>query len=72
MVNFDLFENKIPYIIMREYGIDSNLFTEIVHDTKEYIKGNCQDASYITKYEKLGNDTNFFFKKTIYRVKKNG
>lgn len=68
----DLFENKIPYIIMREYGIESNLFSEIVHDTKEYIKGNCQNTSYLTKYEKLGNDTNFFFKKTIYRVKKNG
>ena len=57
---------------MREYGIESSLFSEIVHDTKEYIKGNCQNTSYLTKYEKLGNDTNFFFKKTIYRVKKNG
>lgn len=68
----DLFEHNIQYIIMREYGIDSDLFTEIVHDTKEYINGNCQNQTYLTKYEKLGNDTNFFFKKTIYRVKKNG
>ncbi len=68
----DLFEAKIPYIIMREYGITSELFREIIIDTKEYIKGNCQDKDYLTKYQKLGDDTNFFFKKTIYRVKKNG
>lgn len=68
----DLFDKKVPYIIMREYGIDSSLFKDIVKDTKEYIKGNCRDTAYLLKYQILGNDTNFFFKKTIYRVKKNG
>lgn len=68
----DLFEKKVPYIIMREHGIDTDLFKEIIKDTKDYIKGNCQDTNYLLKYQKLGDDTNFFFKKTIYRVKKNG
>ena len=68
----DLFISTVPYIIMRETGIERNLFTELVEDTKEYIKGNCQNNDYIIKYQKLGDNTNFFFKKTIYRVKKNG
>ena len=68
----DLFNANVPYIIMRETGIERNLFTELVEDTKEYIKGNCQNNDYIIKYQKLGDNTNFFFKKTIYRVKKNG
>ena len=68
----DLFNANVPYIIMRENGIERDLFTELVEDTKEYIKGNCQNNDYIIKYQKLGDNTNFFFKKTIYRVKKNG
>lgn len=68
----DLYQNDIKYIIMREYGIEKQLFNEIINDTQKYIKGNCQDNTYLSKYEKLGNDTNFFFKRTIYRVKKNG
>ena len=50
-----------------EYGIDS--FDELVKDTVNYIKGECKDQSYIEKYKKLGDSTNFFFKKTIYKVK---
>lgn len=66
----DLYENKVPYIIMREYGIDSELFKELTNDTKEYIKGNCEDTNYLLKYQKLlGDNTNFFFKKTIYQVR---
>ena len=47
------------------------LKTEIKSDTKKYIEGNCQDEEYVEKYKNLGDFTNFFFKKTIYRVKKN-
>ncbi len=68
----DLFEANTPYIILKEFGIDSNEFYELVKDTKEYIEGNCQNEQYIEKYKKLGDFTNFFFKKTIYKVKKNG
>lgn len=67
-----LYQANIPYIIMKEYGIESNLFTELLNDTKNYIEGNCQDKNYVEKYQKLGDNTNFFFKKTIYQVKKNG
>lgn len=66
----DLYDNGCYYIIMREYGIDN--FRELVNDTMEYIKDSCSDLSYVLKYKKLGDSTNFFFKKTIYRVKKNG
>jgi len=66
----ELYENNTEYIIMREKGIPD--FEELLIDTKKYIEGNCQDNEYIEKYKKLGNNTNFFFKKTIYKVKKNG
>ena len=57
---------------MRGYGIEEDLFLEILTDTRNYIKDSCTDSNYVTKYEKLGTNTNFFFKKTIYQVKKNG
>ena len=44
--------------------------TSSVADTTKYIKDNCMDTSYVSKYKKLGDSTNFFFKKTIYKVKK--
>ena len=64
----ELFNNNCEYIIMREFGIDS--FEELITDTKNYINGNCIDDNYVFKYKKLGDSTNFFFKKTIYKVKK--
>ena len=66
----DLFEAGIPYIIMREFGIEE--FDELVKDTKEYLSNCCQGNEYVMKYKKLGDCTNFFFQKTIYKVKKNG
>ena len=66
----DLFEAGIPYIIMREFGIEE--FDELVKDTKEYLLNCCQGNEYVMKYKKLGDCTNFFFQKTIYKVKKNG
>lgn len=68
----DLYNAGLKYIIMRGYGIEEELFNEILIDTKNYLKTSCQDTSYIEKYQKLGTNTNFFFKKTIYQVKKNG
>ena len=63
----ELYEANCPYIIYREYGIDD--FQNLVQDTINYLKGECKDASFIEKYKKLGDSTNFFFKKTIYKVK---
>jgi len=64
----ELFNNNCEYIIFREYGIDN--FEELINDTKKYIEDKCIDDSYVEKYKKLGDSTNFFFKKTIYKVKK--
>lgn len=67
-----LFDNKVDYIIYREFGIDKDLFFELVNDTISYIDNGCSDLDFVNKYNVLGDSTNFFFKKTIYRVKKNG
>ena len=64
----ELFNNNCEYIIFREYGVDN--FEELITDTKKYIEDKCIDDSYVEKYKKLGDSTNFFFKKTIYKVKK--
>ena len=64
----ELYDNKCDYIIMREYGIDG--FEELIKDTMKYIKNGCNDKDYVNKYTKLGDNTNFFYKKTIYKVKK--
>ena len=67
----DLYDCGCEYIIFREFGLE-DIFDELIVDTKSYISGGCSDTSYIEKYKKLGDSTNFFFKETIYRVKKNG
>ena len=66
----DLYDAGCKYIIMRENGVP--LFDELLKDTKDYISNNCNDTNYVEKYKRLGDSTNFFFKKTIYKVKKNG
>lgn len=63
----DLYDCGCKYIIFREYGIDD--FSELVNDTSFYITNGCTDENYINKYKKLGDSTNFFFRKTIYKVK---
>ena len=63
----DLYDCNCPYIIFREYGVD--YFEELVNDTMKYINNKCVDNLYVEKYKKIGNSTNFFFKKTIYKVK---
>lgn len=67
----DLYDINTPFIIMREYGIEE-IFSELIVDTKNYIHTGCKDSSYVEKYKKIGDSTNFFFRKTIYKVKKNG
>lgn len=67
----ELFDNECSYIIFREYGLEDNFF-QLIIDTKKYILNGCLEKDYVDKYKILGDDTNFFFKKTIYRVKKNG
>lgn len=62
-----LYDGGCEFIIYREYGVPD--FGELVSDTVKYINGKCLDEKFILKYKKLGDSTNFFFKKTIYRVK---
>ena len=64
----DLYDCGCPYILFREFKIKD--FSELVDDTMMYIKDKCNDLKYVEKYKKLGDSTNFFFKKTIYKVKK--
>lgn len=64
----ELYNHHCSYIIMREFGIDC--FEELVTDTMTYIENECVDYGYVEKYKKLGDSTNFFFRKTIYKVKK--
>ncbi len=66
----ELWENNCSYIIFRENGLEE-IFEELIKDTITYIRNNCQDEAYVNKYKVLGENTNFFFKKTIYKVKKN-
>ena len=67
----DLFDIDTPFIIMREYGLE-NIFSLLIQDTMNYISTGCKDSSYVEKYKMIGDSTNFFFRKTIYKVKKNG
>ena len=67
----DLFDIDTPFIIMREYGLE-NIFSLLIQDTMNYISTGCKDSSYVENYKMIGESTNFFFRKTIYKVKKNG
>ena len=67
-VIFSLYQAGVDYVLFREEGIPA--FLELISDTKNYISLGCRDTSYVEKYKKLGDSTGFFFKKTIYRVKK--
>ena len=68
----DLYEVNCDYIIMRDDLENEEEFYQLINDTYKYIDGNCNDEEYVLKYKKLGDYTNFFFNKTIYKVKKNG
>ena len=65
----DLYDCGCEFIIMREYGLE-DYFEELIIDTKDYILNGCLEKDYVNKYKKIGDSTNFFFRKTIYVVKK--
>ena len=67
----DLWKKKQLYKAIF-YHNNEYLFNELITDTKEYINSNCTNNNYIEKYKDISTNTNFFFKKTIYQVKKNG
>ena len=61
---------KLDSILESNYPKDK-LFLLIASDNST-DKTNEIVQQYVEKYKKLGDSTGFFFKKTIYKVKKNG
>ena len=72
----DLLKNKLDYILVKEDFIDHDLFVSIIKDLIYYINNydsisDEEKKSIKDKWlNKIGEDSGFFFKKTIYRVKK--
>lgn len=66
-------ENGFKYFIVLEEDIESNHFKRIIRILQETLKNNYikkEQIDEITQY--IGNNTGFLYKKTIYKVKKNG
>lgn len=73
-----LLEEEFPYGVLKEEGTDSSIFLEIVKDfcdmnEKSQTSSNEEKKHWLDKMaSKIGSDdTGFFYKKTIYKVKKN-
>lgn len=65
-------KEKIDYAILDENFIEHQLFLQILSLYKKIIEDSENQEEYLVEIEKLiGNDTGFFNKKTIYKVKKN-
>lgn len=63
-------EKDFPYIVATEDGIEHTLFLEICTLYQSLLEK--EDKEILEKIEeKIGNNTGFFYKKTIYKVKKN-
>ena len=43
----DLYAANLQYIIMRGYGLEEELFKELLLDTKDYLSNACQDNNYL-------------------------
>ena len=73
---FDLIKNKIDYGILDMQEVDISTSLKVL-DTYQYIHDNIDDITAKEKEEiidsmnkLIGDSTNFFYKKTIYKVKK--
>ena len=73
---FSLIENGIDYCVLDTQGIDKSLCLEVI-DKYNYIKEHINNISDLEKEEiikemnsLIGESTNFFYKKTIYKVKR--
>ena len=73
---FDLIENKIDYIVLDMQEIDKDICLKTI-EKFNYIKSNFDNIDESEKEEiinymneLIGDNTNFFYKKTIYKVKK--
>jgi len=73
---FDLIESKIDYLVLDMQEVDINLSKKVL-DKYLYILNNFSNMNESEKEEiisdmnkLIGDSTNFFYKKTIYKVKK--
>lgn len=63
-----LIDNNFAYGIIKEDFIDIDILNKLLDNLTKYIKD--YDDKYIKEIDNLiGNDTNFFYKKTIFKVK---
>ncbi|MBR1385253.1 MAG: U32 family peptidase [Bacilli bacterium] len=64
-------DTSVDYVILNDNLIDQELFKKSLNLFKKLI--DTKDKKYIEEIDKLaGTNRGFFFKKTIYKVKKNG
>lgn len=65
----ELIKNNISFIVLSDYMIEEETFTKIIECTNKYLKTKSKQE--LNQIELLiGNDTHFFNKKTIFKVKK--
>lgn len=61
---------EFPYLVATEDGIDHDLFMKVCALYQQVLEK--EDSKILEEIEeKIGNNTGFFYKKTIYKVKKN-
>ena len=66
----NILSNTLDYAILDEQLIEHSLFIKLLNFSKNILETN--DKKYLDEVKKLiGEDTVFFEKKTIYKVKKN-
>lgn len=65
-----LVENNIDYIVIDESEIDKDLIVKSLKIVNEIINNKNVNQNIENSYSLLGNNTSFFFNKTIYKVKK--
>ena len=66
----ELIDNDLKYIYLKEDLIDHDIFIEVVKNIKDYIDNKMDEEVFIKKQNELiGRNTNFFYRKTIYKVK---
>lgn len=70
-----LLETKIDYVLLKEDFIEHDLFMKIIDRVNYYLNNNLKMSTvekeeFLGECEELiGSNTDFFFKKTIYKVK---
>lgn len=65
----ELIQSDISYIILNDYMMKEDIFIQVVDSTSKYME--TKDKEELEKIKTLiGNNTHFFNKKTIYKVKK--